>query len=376
VAEQAGYLWQAFAEGRQAGVEVMFLFQLFDDCGNGPTSYDAFGLVRNPASNQCWIAPDQACWRREPALDGSPRPAYAAYQSALRELSGTLPLWHPARENDWQRVLLFRPPDKRVMLLWNFQRQAQTVDVFGTGPEAMILSPTDGGAWQGRTATPVAGKHRLELPGATNRNNPGNGAAVMPGLPVVVIERDTAPPFRAEIRPLAPLSVRPLTLTVAAADGGTGIASFQVFVATITPTTAADWQPLIGERAWSAPVISGEQRVSFEGAVGMTYYFTARARDRAGNLTALSLVPQAVTRLERALPPTLTPTPTRTLLPTPTRTLTPLALTSTATVPTRTATVGRPSPTPLPTATSRPRSSVTPFAPVGRSYLPSLYNAP
>lgn len=205
-AEQSVYLWQAFTEGRAAGVEVMFVFQLYDDCGNGPVSYDAFGLVRNHASNQCWTPPEgQPCWRLDAAGAGTPRPAYQTLQAAAQILANTELLWRPPREADfWQRVLLYQPPDRRVMVLWNLLRADRTVEVFGTGREAEVLTLDADGRLQRRVATPTAGRHTLTLPGATNRNNPGNQAAVMAGRPVIVVERDTSGPFRAVVEPLPP----------------------------------------------------------------------------------------------------------------------------------------------------------------------------
>ncbi len=87
-AEQAGFVWQALAEALAAGAENVFYFQLYDDCGNGAASYDAFGLVRNHVGNQCWAPPGHGCWSLNPSLAGTPRPAFQALQVAARELNG------------------------------------------------------------------------------------------------------------------------------------------------------------------------------------------------------------------------------------------------------------------------------------------------
>lgn len=355
VAEQAGYLWQALTEGRAAGVEVMVVFQLYDDCGNGPTSYDAFGLVRNHAANQCWAVPDgQSCWRLDPTRAGTPRPGYEALRVAAAALAGTELLWRPPREADfWQRVLLYQPPDRRVMVLWNLLRADRTVEVYGTGREAEVLTLGADGRLDRRAATPTAGRHTLTLPGATNRNNPGNQAAVMAGRPVIVIERDTSGPFRAQVEPLPVESPARFTLTVAAADGGTGVGAFRVYQAVdAPPAQPAEWRVLVDAVPWTADPLSGSAEVSFDGLAGRTYYFAAQARDRAGNWSAIPREPQAWTRVVGDAP---TPGPP-TAAPTP-------ALTPTAPAPTPEHATDTPPPPRDPTATVPSVPSVTPSAP-------------
>jgi len=372
-AEQSVYLWQAFTEGRAAGVEVMFVFQLYDDCGNGPVSYDAFGLVRNHASNQCWTPPEgQPCWRLDAAGAGTPRPAYQTLQAAAQILANTELLWRPPREADfWQRVLLYQPPDRRVMVLWNLLRADRTVEVFGTGREAEVLTLDADGRLQRRVATPTAGRHTLTLPGATNRNNPGNQAAVMAGRPVIVVERDTSGPFRAVVEPLPPESATRFTLTVSAADGGTGVGAYRVyFTSGAPPAQPADWMVLVDAVPWPAGALSGTASVQFDGLAGQTYHFAAQARDRAGNWSAIPREPQAQTRVTSdvptpapAVPPTMpTPSPTMptpTLAPTTAATATPIATVTPALAPTATA---WPSSTTTPPSTATERPTVSPVA--------------
>jgi hypothetical protein len=373
-AEQAGYIWQAFAEGEMAAVEVMLHFQLYDDCGNGPASYDAFGVVRNHASNQCWTPPQgQSCWRFDPALAGTPRPGFDAFRVAAAELDGALPLWRPPREADfWQRVLLYRPPDMRVTVVWNLLRADRAVELFATGPEATIYSLDAAGTLQQRRVAPEGGKHTVTLPGATNRNNPGSQSSVMGGRPVILVERDTAAPFRAQVEALPPESGTRFDLTVSAADGGTGVGAYQVFAATAPPARVEDWQPVGGETAWPGAPLSASITVPFTGQPGRTYYFAARARDRAGNWSALPLAPQAQTRVAGVAPtadaatPTAPRTATSTLIsPSPTRPPVP----STTPVPSITSTPSStltPSTTPTPSTTStRPPIVDTAFLPLG-----------
>ncbi len=358
-AEQAGYVWQSVSEGLAAGVETMVLFQLYDDCGNGPTSYDAFGLVRNHASNQCWTPPSgQSCWRLDPSQAGVPRPAYAALQAAAEELAGAELLWRPPREADgWQRVLFYRPPDTRVMVLWNHYRTTRTVEVYATGTEAALLELAEDGALVRSTVLPDGGRLRPTLPGATNRNNPGNEGPVMAGRPVMVVERDAYGPFRAEVKPLPLTSPALVDLTVAAADGGTGVGAYRIWYAQAPPAAAGDWRLLLSDQPWPASPLSGEAvaRVMLE--PGRTYYFAAQAQDRAGNWSQLPAAAQAFTSVPGPTPPSGTETPTATVPPTattaasatamPTHTGAPLVTTTATAFPSPTRTPGPPPDLPL-----------------------------
>lgn len=360
-AEQSGYLWQSFAEGLSRSVELMIHFQTYDDCGNGPTSYDAFGLIRNHLSNQCWTPPEgQACWRLDPAKAGQPRPAYHAFQAATGLFRDVELLWHPAREADfWQRVLFFQPPDRRVMVLWNLLRADKTVSVYATGPEATVHRLDAAGMPVAEPMAPSGGQITVTLPGATNRNNPGNQSAVMAGRPVIIVERDTAAPFRAQVEALPPESPPAFDLSVAAADGGTGVAAFQVFFATAPPPSAADWAPLGEPRSWPASPLSGTATWSFRGDPGRSYFFAARAQDRAGSWSALPAAAQAQTRISGLPLPTDTPAPATpepaTTTPTP-RTATPTSTPAPGTPGSPTpATPGSPTPAP-----ATPEPSPTP----------------
>ena len=354
VPEQAGYVWQALAEGVASKVQVQILFQLYDDCGNGPSSYDAFGLVRNHASNQCWTQPEgQACWRLDPSVAGAPRPAYAAFALASRELAGAELLWRPPRDANFsQRLLFYRPPDMRLQLVWNWLRAEQQVELFATGPEATIHTLGADGALVSRIAAPVGGKHLLTLPGTTNRNNPGNQSPVMAGRPVILVERDAYAPFRSQVQSLPERSADPsLDLSVEAADGGTGLGAYQVFVSEgWTPGSTVDWLPAGEARGWPADPLSGSAAWRFEASPGRSYGFAARARDRAGNWSALPGEPQAWTLVDGPSPSPAAASPTAPATPTP------ASPSPTGSVPTP----ASPSVTPDPASPSPPPSSATP----------------
>jgi hypothetical protein len=301
--EQAAYLWQAFAESLASRVAAVFFFQLYDDCGNGPTSYDAFGLLRNHASNQCWTPPEgRACWPRDPALDGRPRPGFHALAAWSRELAGASLLWRPPREDNFtQRILFFRPPDSRVTVLWNLLRSEQTLAFFATGPAGTLWRLGPNGLVQSTALGPVGGRYSIALAGATNRNNPGNQAAVMAGPPQILVERDTAAPFRSLVDALPERSPRSFELKVRAADGGTGVGSFELLGASGDCSAPVGWR-ILTSGPWTADPLAGDVAWRVEGLPGQRLCFAARAADRAGNWTAAPSAPQAVTMIEDGLP--------------------------------------------------------------------------
>lgn len=299
VAEQAAYVWLSAAEAVSAGVESLVYFQAYDDCGNGPGSYDAFGFLRNVAGNQCWTPPGHACWRFESSLAGTPRPAYHALAVAARELGNAELLWRPTPSSpQWQRVLFYQPPDRRVTVAWSWARSDTPVELSATGPSGVLYGLDASGNVTATSVEPTGGRHQVVLPGASNRNGPGNGAAVLAGRPVILVERDEVPPFRARIEALPDLSPSRLALIVDAADGGTGIASTEVFAAELEAGGVPRWRTVTGDAPWTAAARGGRVEVPFEGRAGVRYGFAVTARDRAGNVTGLPDAPQATTRIQ------------------------------------------------------------------------------
>ena len=267
LAEQASYVWQAIAEGVAAGIEVMFVFQAYDDCGNGPESYDAFGLVRNHASNQCWKSPQgKPCWRFDPALAGKPRPAHAALRVVADALGDAELLWRPGRhEAGWQRLLLYRPPAERVTVAWSWTSSAQSVELTATGRSGRLYELDSDGFVTWRDVAAEAGKYVVDLPGATNRNRPEAPLPLMAGRPVILVERDIYAPFRARVDPLPETSPTRFELTVAAADGGTGVRAVRVLVAEEPPQGEDDWAVHADRVPWTARAVAGSVKVTFEG---------------------------------------------------------------------------------------------------------------
>lgn len=190
MAEQAAYLVQSTAYALWMGARVVYFFTLHDDCGNVPQE-DAFGLYRNP--------PDHICV----PLDGSPRPAAAAYRLVTAHLRGATPLWRWRSTNgqtDWNACtgqvewFAFRRPDgARVLLAWTRLNVLATITVTATASQGTIYDVRTGAA---TTVHPTNGVYTFSLPPATNYNTPTwcnptrvkQGEAAVGGLPLFLVE--------------------------------------------------------------------------------------------------------------------------------------------------------------------------------------------
>jgi len=319
-AEQAAFVWQSLAEGLAAGAELMVYFQLYDDCGNGHDSYDAFGLLRNHTSNQCWAHPGHGCWSLDPAAAGAPRPAYEALRTAARELSGARPAEVPAARDGVRRVVFARPGSARVTVAWNTTGRDRTAALPASTSRATLFELDASGAVVARGLDAHAGQYRVFLAGATNRNGPARGAIVA-GRPVLIVESGVADraaaPSEGPAPPLAPVApgfdtvppaalvgalpetTQPLfELQVLAADEQSGLDAYQVLFAVGQPPTSPDgWTPYLAPLPWPGALRYGEARLPFVGAPGHTYYFAAVAADRAGNWSATPDYAQARTTI-------------------------------------------------------------------------------
>ena len=291
IEEQAAWVLQGFAEGFAADVERIFFFQLYDDCGNGPDAWDAFGLIRNQegtiGAGACAEHPDKP---------GVPRPAYTAYQVAAEEFRNVQPVW---RFHDYTsglgRVALFRPPDKRVLVLWNWSFEDRTFDVIATGNSGELIDVT--GALQ--TITPAGGTYNLDLPAATS-DNWDQAGAMIGGNPYILVETDTLAPT-ARVDPLPDASSQNFTVSWDLQDWGTSVAAYEIWWSDGLPETLGDWQLLTADESVSParPRLQGSAEIA--GETGHTYYFTARARDRAGNWSPLGDPQTSTTIMENGV---------------------------------------------------------------------------
>ena len=293
--EQASYVWQAMAEGLAAGVETQVYFQLYDDCGNGEASYDALGLVRNPAPLQCWTSPgDHACWSPDPALAGRPRGAFEAFHVLSREMAGVIPVG-ATDDPGLRRLTFFRAPDTRITVAWATTARAATLALPAAAGAAVRYALDERGDVVATTVTATGGRLLASLPGTTNHNGEG-GATLVGGRPVIFVERDQSGPV-AQVHPLPESSPQRFDVALSIADAGTGIAAYQVFFSIVRPQSLQDWLDLRPATAWQGPPTGGTVTIPFAGQINGTYYFTAITRDRAGNWSGLQLEPQAWTRV-------------------------------------------------------------------------------
>ncbi len=333
LAEQAAFLWEAVSEGLAQGVEVVIVFQLYDDCGNGEHSYDALGLVRNHEGNQCW-APiaNQGCWRFEPQLAGVPRPAFESWR-LLTDLLGKAAVTARLAAGDMQRVVFRVPPDGVITVAWNTSRGDRTAVLPATGRSAVLYRMEATGLLVRSEIAAQGGSYRVVLPPATNRNGPG-GRPLVHGRPVVVVERgvasgagreppalpgdrtaavggvapgadsgaqpsgaDTTPPVLAVVRELPAASPPKFELEILAADERALDAYVVYYASDRLPSTPSGWIPLGPPRSWPGKPRVGVQKVPFEGLPGRTYFFTAQAGDTGGNWTPLTPYAQAATTI-------------------------------------------------------------------------------
>lgn len=352
--EQAAFVWQSIAEGLAAGAERMIWFQLQDDCGNGPQSYDAFGLLRNPLGEACWAATAQGCWREEPALAGQPRAAFDAFKIAVRELSGARAVRPTAASQGWSAATFARGGE-RVTFVWSTSRGGAQARLPASSGSGALWTLDLAGVATRTTAQASGGAHSITLSGVTNRNRPG-GNPMVDGRPVILIESgsagaglvgpgpgpvpgpggsfsapavapvgapaaapgaasaagvaprtvvDTTPPLLAVVEPLPAVSQPVISLSVLSGDneGGSGLGSFRIFYAAdLPPKGGQGWTPIGQERAWPGSPRVGRISTPFVGAPGHLYYFAAQSADVAGNWTPLPHSAQAWTRIAGAGP--------------------------------------------------------------------------
>lgn len=281
--EQAAYVIQNFAyalasELSEPKVPItrVFHFQLYDDGRR-----EAYGLIRNPSDSA--LEP-------HPTYPGQSRPAYDAFATAARYLRDVEPVWHTESSDGLVRVAFFQPPDKRVLVLWSWASRTKSWAVARTGVEGLLIDEVGHSDW----IAPVGAVYNIELPGASNFNQPETpNVPMIGGQPRILVETDVLTPT-ARVETLPEFSPPSFEVSWDLQDWGTGIAAYKIWYSDGSPTTAEDWKLLI-ENASVSPVRGRLRRqMEFAGEVGHTYYFAAQAQDRAGHWSELG-DPQAST---------------------------------------------------------------------------------
>ncbi|MGB0388456.1 MAG: hypothetical protein ACPGWR_26860 [Ardenticatenaceae bacterium] len=189
--EQASYMIQSVALARAAGVERFSVYKMFDD-DNENGQY--FGLVRS---------------------DGTPRPAYVAYQTAVRELSNVRDVQYfwsdsasPPTEDEltalvaasatyrqfiWPgplNVVRMKRGADRVTVLWNVTAEPLEVGVPSSVAQAKVINKYGQERSIERNAD---GAFHLTLAAATNNTDHRNSKLILTGgEPVILVEAGAA----------------------------------------------------------------------------------------------------------------------------------------------------------------------------------------
>jgi hypothetical protein len=187
--QQASYIIQAFALARAAGAERMSIYKLVDEAKEGGN--ELYGLVRN---------------------DGSPRPAFVAYQTAVKYLShptSAVYTWDGASEvptedqitallqdntkrTQWiwpaavNRVTLERGTERDI-IVWNASPTLVTAVIPAAAKSAQVVDKF--GRDTGEVVN-VNGSYHLELyPSSDNTDPRDPGAYLVGGDPRILVEK-------------------------------------------------------------------------------------------------------------------------------------------------------------------------------------------
>ncbi|MFN8482089.1 MAG: carboxypeptidase regulatory-like domain-containing protein [Anaerolineae bacterium] len=198
--DQANFILQSFAYARWLRAEApsatdrVFHFQMYDDGIAG--AFGPFGLIRNPD---------------HPAAPNTPRPGYAAMQTAARYLDGATPISGSRNTSNGVERMAFRHPNgSRVTVLWNWNSGARTVSLRATASPAVLVDKS-GAA---RSIAASGGYYSIALPGATNFNQIGDpNNAMIGGETFLLVEGNAAPtsgpPTFTPVPPTATATAKP-----------------------------------------------------------------------------------------------------------------------------------------------------------------------
>ncbi len=166
-------------------VDTIIHFQLYDDCSDpiyvpelGVTYGGGLGLIRNPTSAPCF---------KESPFPDTPRPAYAAFQTAVAQMSQIVPRWRKPTAR--QELFAFYRPSmqERVMAMWAKGYVTQTAVFTATSSSAQLIGPL--GVPQ--VVTPTDGVYTVTLPAATMiYTATTDGNALIGGTPYLLVEPD------------------------------------------------------------------------------------------------------------------------------------------------------------------------------------------
>ena len=201
--QQAWYIIQAFAHGFYAGAGRISVYKLVDI--NIAPGEESWGLVR----------PDSQSF--------SKRPAYYAYQTTIKYLSGfTYPVQRQRLDSYY--IFTFNRPTGVTRVLWARNQAAVTVDVPALRESALLVTATGAESVVGAEN----GFYRIQLEGARC-----NGECLMGGPPVFLVEEGVS---TEAVPTAAPPTAVPPTATAEMAEVTATATSEVVNVAVLTPT--------------------------------------------------------------------------------------------------------------------------------------------
>lgn len=168
--EQASYIVQAYALALAAGVDRISIYKLRDE-PEWQFGWESYGMVRE---------------------DRTIRPAGRALQMVHRLFAGVRGGWW--RPRDGLGVVTLPRGDERITVLWARTPRPVSVSLAAVGPSAQVYG-VDGNS---RAVTPVDGRYRLDLPGATHNTVEGRPDVYqVGGQPLIVVEK--GPPAEAQV---------------------------------------------------------------------------------------------------------------------------------------------------------------------------------
>jgi hypothetical protein len=230
--EQAAFIVQAFAMGLAGGAERIAVYKMADTPGDKAANPEPFGLVR---------------------MDGSRRPAFAAFQVAALYLAGfrsaTLD-----RRDEVAQVTVDRGT-QTTTVLWSRVPSPQRVTLSARAGSALVVNTQTGGTW---TQGAAGGKYTLNLPGAMC-TQPVDGGCLVGGWPLVVVERGGGGAAPSASQAVTPSANYPVTLPARLAATATATPTStptRTPTATLTPTPLPTQTPTATATPTATPSVT------------------------------------------------------------------------------------------------------------------------
>ena len=167
--EQGAFILQVFAMGLASGAERIAIYKLADTETDKAANPEPFGLVR---------------------MDGSQRPAFKSYQIAATYLAGFRSATLDRRDAVAQ-VTVDRGAQTTTML-WSRTPLPQRVTLLARANSALVVDGRTGAVRRVNASTRRSpsgdGQYTLDLPGAICSHREADGACIIGGWPVLVVE--------------------------------------------------------------------------------------------------------------------------------------------------------------------------------------------